>query len=137
MHKRACLDLTSSNWRDYRSARNKVVHLIRNAKRSFYRDSINKNLDNPKNLWRIIRSLAPSKCSNLPSHLTIDGKNYYDYREIANLFNEHFVNISSSVALNKASFPNYDLISQFVKFKLPPNTTYCIPPVSEEFVRTN
>lgn len=138
LHKRASIDNTTSSWRDNRSARNKVVYIIRNAKRSFYRDSINNNLDNPKNLWRIIRSLAPSKCSNLPSHLTIDGKNYHDYHEIANLFNEHFVNISSTVTLNQTSFsPNCDLISDFVNSKLPPGTTYCIPPVSVEFVKTN
>ena len=59
-----------------------MVHRIRNAKRSFYRNSINNNLENPKNLCRIIRSIAHSKCSKLPNHLTIDGKSYHDYHNI-------------------------------------------------------
>ena len=106
LHRKAVMTNNASNWCEYRSARNRVVDLIRNhAKRSFYRNSINNNLENPKNLWRIIRSLAPSKCSKLPNHLTIDGRNYHDYYDIANLFNEHFANISSSVQLNHVSDP--------------------------------
>ena len=81
----------------YRSARNRVVYIIRNAKRSFYRNSINNNVKNPKNLGRIIRYLAPSKCSKLPNHLIINGLNYHDYYDIENLFNEHFANISSAI----------------------------------------
>ena len=92
---------TELHWREYRLARNQVVHLIRKAKRDFYRNSINCNLDNPKNLWKIIRNLAPSQCSNLPSHLLVDGIIYYSHIDIANLFNAHFVNIASSVVLNK------------------------------------
>ena len=63
-----------------------MVHLIRNAKRSFYQNSINNNLENPKNLWRIIRSLALSKCYKLPNHLTVNDKNYHDHYDFANLF---------------------------------------------------
>lgn len=129
----------ASNWCEYRSARNRVVDLIRNhAKRSFYRNSINNNLENPKNLWRIIRSLAPSKCSKLPNHLTIDGRNYHDYYDIANLFNEHFANISSSVQLNHVSDPpNWECIADYVDFKLPSGVSYCILPISEIFVRSS
>lgn len=98
LHRKAILSNNALCWREYRLARNRVVHLIHYSKRSFYRNSINNNLDNPKNLWRIIRSLAPSKCSKLQNHLTIDGLNYHDY-DIANLFNEHLANISSSIHL--------------------------------------
>ena len=96
LHRKATLKNNALNWRDYCSGRNRMFHVIRNAKRSFYGNSIN-NLENPKNFWRIIRSLAPSKCSKLPNHSTVDDKNYHDYYDIANLFNENFVNISSSV----------------------------------------
>ena len=93
-----------------------MVHRIRNAKRSFYRNSINNNLENPKNLCRIIRSIAPSKCSKLPNHLTIDGKSYHDYHNIAILFKEHFANISSSVQLSDVSEPpNWNRIAGYVR----------------------
>ena len=75
LHRRAIRYSTELHWREYRLARNQVVHLIRKARRDFYRNSINCNLDNPKNLWKIIRNLALSQCSNLPSHLLVDGIN--------------------------------------------------------------
>ena len=138
LHRKTILTNDALNWRESRSARNGVVHLIRYAKRSFYRNSINNNLENPKNLWRIIRSLASSKCSKLPNHLTIDGMNYDDYYDIANFFNEHFANISSSVQLNHASDPpNWERIAYYVDSKLPSGVSYCIPPISENFVRTS
>ena len=70
LHRKAILTNDALNWREYRSARNRVVHLIRYAKRSFYRNSINNNLENPKNLWRIIRFLAPSKLASSSYLLT-------------------------------------------------------------------
>ena len=97
LHRKAVTTNNASNWREYRSERNRVVYIIRNAKRSFYRNSIYNNLKNPKNFGRIIRYLSPSKCSKLPNHLIINGLNYHDYYDIENLFNEHFANISSSI----------------------------------------
>ena len=105
----------SAHWDAYRRARNSVVHVIRNAKRAFYRDAIKSNLDNPKNLWKIIRNITPSKCSNLPSHLSVDGKIVSNNTEIANLFNQHFANITSSVDLGDAPVcPNWDYFTNFV-----------------------
>ena len=95
-------------------------------------------IENPKNLWGIIRSLAPSKCSKLPNHLIIDGVNYHDYYDIANFFNEHFANISSSVQLNHVSDPpNSEGIADYVDSKLPSGVSYCIPSISENFVKTS
>ena len=101
------------------SSRNKVVHMIRSAKRVFYRNAIKSNLDNPQHLWRIIRNISPAKCSNLPGHLS--GHILSDNTEIANQFNDHFANITSSVDLGDAAplYPNWDYISEFVASKLP------------------
>ena len=64
--------------------------------------------------------------------------NYHDYYDIANFFNEHFANISSSVQLNHASDPpNWERIAYYVDSKLPSGVSYCIPPISENFVRTS
>ena len=101
LHRRAIRYNTELHWREYRLARNQVVHLIRKAKRDFYRNSINCNLDNPKNLWKVIRNLARSQCTNLSSHLLVNGIIYDSHIDIANLFNAHFVNIASLVVLNK------------------------------------
>ena len=73
LHKLASAHNNSSNWDAYRHARNKVVLMMRSAKRVFYRNAIKSNLDNPKNLWRIIRNISLAKCSNLPWHLSVNG----------------------------------------------------------------
>ena len=114
-----------------------VVHLIRKAKRDFYRNSINCNLDNPKNLWKKIRNLAPSRCSNLLSHLLVDGIIYDSHIDIANLFNAHLVNIASLVVLNKntSTTPNWDYLKVFVGSKLLPlGVSFTIPPITTDFV---
>ena len=108
LHRKATLTNNALNWRDYCSARNRMVHLIRDAKRSFYRNSINNNLEDPTNLWRIIRSLAPSKCSKLPNHLTVN----------------HF-----------SDPPNWDCIADYADTKQPSGISCCISPISENFVR--
>ena len=48
LHRRAIRYNTELHWREYRLAGNQVVHLIRKAKRDFYRNSIICNLDNLK-----------------------------------------------------------------------------------------
>ena len=100
--------------------------------RDFYRNSINCNLDNPKNLWKIIRNLAPSQCSNLPSHLLVDGIIYDSHIDIANLFNAHFANIASSVVLNKnaSTTPNLGYLKDVVRSKLPLGVSFTIPPIT-------
>ena len=135
LHRQAVRYNTELHWREYRLARNQVVHLIRKAKRDFYRNYINCNLDNPKNLWKIIRNLAPSQCSNLPSHLLVDGIIYDSHIDIANLFNAHFVNIASSVVPNKnaSTTPNWGYLKDFVRSKLPLGVSFTTPPITSVF----
>ena len=117
----------------------KVVHMIRSAKRVFYRNAIKSNLDNSKNVWRIIRNISPVKCSNLPGHLSVNGHIVSDNTEIANQFNGHFANITSSVDLGDAPlYPNWDYISEFVASKLPSSAPlFTIPPISEQDVESS
>lgn len=118
--------------------RTNASNLICNAKCYFYRNSISNSLENPEDLWCIIRSLLPSKCSKLPVHLTVDDKKYRDYYDIANLFNEHLGNISSSVQLNPFSDPpDWESSADYVDSRLPSGIPYCIPPISEYFVRSS
>ena len=52
--------------------------------------------------------------------------NYHDHYDIANIFNEHFVNISSSVQLNHVSDPpNWVYIANYVDSKNFARTSLC------------
>ena len=84
----------------------------------------------------IIRNLAPSQCSNLPSNLLVDGTIYDSHIDIANLFNAYFVNIASSVVLNKneSTTPNWDYLKGLVRSKLPLGASFTILPITSVFV---
>ena len=62
-----------------------------------------------------------------------------DNTEIANQFNDHFANITSSVDLGDAPlYPNWDYISEFVASKLPSSAPlFTIPPISEQDVESS
>ena len=68
--------------------------------------------------------------------LLVDGIIYYSHIDIANLFNAHFVNIASSVVLNKntSTTPNWDYLKVFVRSKLPVGVSFTIPPITTDFV---
>ena len=83
----------------------------------------------------IIRNLAPSQCSNLPSNLLVDGTIYDSHIDIANLFNAHFVNIASSVVhKNESTTPNWDYLKGLVRSKLPLGASFTILPITSVFV---
>ena len=135
LHALAVRHNTDIHWREYRSARNRVVHLIRQSKRDFFQESIKSNLDNPRHLWRIIRNIAPANYSKLPSHLTVNGITYNKSIDIANLFNSHFANIASAVQLHPPdSPPDWNFLHEFILSKLPNNKSFVIPPVTSSFV---
>ena len=118
---------TESHWREYRLARNEVVHLIRKAKRDFCRKSIDWNIDNPKNLWKIIRNLTRSQCSNLPSHLLVDGIIYASHSDIAKLFNAYFVLLPQlCLTKTKIRIPTGIIWKKSVRSKLPPGASFLV-----------
>ena len=84
----------------------------------------------------IIRNLAPSQCSDLPSNLLVDGTIYDSHIDIANLFNAYFVNIASSVVLNKneSTTPNWDYLRGLVRSKLLLGASFTILPITSVFV---
>ena len=61
---------------------------------------------------------------------------YDSHIDIANLFNIHFVNIASSVVLNKnaSTTPNWSHMKDFVRSKLPLGVPFTIPPITFVFV---
>ena len=59
-------------------------------------------------------------------------------KDIADSFIGHFTNIRNSVSLNNfTNSSNWDYLSNFLSSKIPPNTTFTIPPISESFVRNS
>ena len=72
--------------------------------------------------------------SNLPSHPLVDGIIYDSHIDIANFFNAHFANITSSVVLNQNETSNLDYLKDLVRSKLPQGASFIIPPITSVFV---
>ena len=68
-------------------------------KKDFIQDSITNNSKNPKELWKTIKKIIPSKCSSGPTKLTDDQDNEITNDDkMANMFNDYFVSIGESLA---------------------------------------
>ena len=112
-----------------------MIHLIKRAKKNYYNKAIKENLDKPKNLWKIIRNISPTKCVNLPNHVVINDKQYSNASDIANLFNEHFSNITNSVQIDPVpECLDWCPLTNFINSRIPLGISFSIPPISNDFV---
>ena len=81
--------------------RNKLNHLIKISKSSYYKKYFAENKFNLKNTWKGIKEIVGYKYgnSNIPSKIiTADNVDLTNCKSIANAFNEFFANIGNSLA---------------------------------------
>lgn len=100
LYKRFISNPTPQNCNIYKKYKNKFTYLLRMAKKKYYSDKFKESTNNVKNTWNIISELlnkkkAPAK---YPSLFT-DGKSTFsNLSDIANEFNNFFVNVGSTFA---------------------------------------
>ena len=125
---------------NYKKLRNLVVKMIREAKTVYYRILIEVKKKDSKTIWKYLNELVPNGKyrRNKPTLLTSDGKDYTDQKEIANLFNNFFVNISKNTIQDSHNSPNLyintNLINDFVNSRCKNGTKFSIPPMSSDLV---
>ena len=79
----------------YRTQRNKVVNMIKRAKRTFCTNAIRNRTDS-KTLWKHLKknaSYQASKSLYVPPIVVKDGTSISGEVNIVNCFNDHFINI--------------------------------------------
>ena len=84
----------------YKKFRNKVVFETRKNRVEYFKNYFNTNKNNMKKLWAGIRSIVnvgENKCGIQISHLTQDGKEINDPQQMANIFNNFFLNVSKKI----------------------------------------
>ena len=81
--------------------KNKVKSHINKAKSTYYRNLLNENISNMQKTWETINFLMnrTSKSSSLKK-LIVNDIEYYDSKEISNLFNEFFLKTPLDLASN-------------------------------------
>lgn len=56
-YRKAICDDTVQNWQQNKIERNTIVKLIKVRKKEFYESMINKNKENPTNMWKTLKEL--------------------------------------------------------------------------------
>lgn len=87
---RAEFDPSVENWAEYRRARNRYNKQIKRCKNDFIMSTINENIDDPKKLWREIKRYENGNDVKI-AHVVHEGLRFDAAREIAQVFNDFFV----------------------------------------------
>lgn len=89
--------------------RNKLNHVIRIGKKSYYFDKFQQNRNDMKGTWKIVNELLNNNNNvNLPDTFKIGDNTVSDKQEIANSVNDYFVNLGPSLAakIHSATLPS-------------------------------
>ena len=93
-------------WNDYKKARNEVNASIREARVTFFNDSIKKHSGNLKETWNVINSsLGRKPKMTVINELVYEGKDFVQKQDIAEQMSNHFCSLGSKLA---SGFPYTD-----------------------------
>ena len=111
------------NEQDYKKWRNKVTNLIQNAKKAQYQNLIERDKENPSSIYKIFQEVGagngPLKQSTIES-LNSGDTPIDDPLEMANKFNEFFVNIASKLKESTVNNSNHDKLKEFCQSSFHP-----------------
>ena len=83
----------------YKTLRNKVTIELRNTKRAYYNNEIEKQKGDPKRTWKTINQLIGNQKSNPAiTEVKINDESITSPAGITETFNNHFVNVGSKLA---------------------------------------
>ena len=119
-------------WSYYRKFRNKLNHVIRIAKKHHYVEKFTECRNDSKETWKTInRFIKGGKSSTMPNTFVKDGCNITGSGNIANEFNNFFVNLGPSLAekIPRVPFTNYSM-------GIPnPSSLFLFPTTEEEVIK--
>jgi exonuclease III len=119
----------------YKNYKNKLNSLIKIAERKHYQDLLEDNKHDMKKSWKVLKEVIGNDSSNSSanSEIKINNSISNDSYEIANSFNEYFVNIASTLSKNIPVVEN-KLPTDFMN---DPNTNsmYLSPVSKEELIK--
>ena len=125
-----CRDRQKSlgNENEYKILRNKVIKLIHNSKKTQYQSFIDNNKGNPGSIYKIFQEVGAGKGKQRQSTITsinVGDTQIDDSTEMANEFNDFFVNIASKLKepLTKS---NHDKLREFCNERISQETKFII-----------
>ena len=84
----------------YKIYANKLTRVKNLSKKLYYHSAIADRNSNPREIWKFIKTVIPSKSSTSsnPTELNVDDRTVENTNKIALTFNNHFVEIGRSIA---------------------------------------
>ena len=117
---------------EYRILRNRVSMMIDSAKKETYQTKVEDGKDDPSSIWKLFKQFGTSKkgsAKNNSFEFKINNKTISNDLDIANVFNDYFVNIQSK--LKEPIQPSeFTLLKHFVDSKVNDGTNFTIPLVN-------
>jgi len=112
----------------YKNYRNALTKLIKQAKYQYYKQKLDNTNNNYKEFWKIINEASGHKQQKKPhfSELNVDGKCIKDNFEIAQRFNNFFINVGTQMANSIRNFElpvTNSLYNNYQSIFIPPITT--------------
>lgn len=100
----------------YKRYKNKLTNILRQSEKDYYNKVLSYHKNDIKATWKVLNKLINSKCSNsgLPNSFTHNDKVISDKKEIANGFNNFFVNVGPSLA-GKITPPESGNVNDYLK----------------------
>ena len=79
----------------YKKYKNKLISIIRISRKEYYKNKLDRNKDNIKGIWNILNSIIRDnvKQNSLPKYFKEDDIENYNMEEVADRFNNFFVNV--------------------------------------------
>lgn len=118
LYRRYINNPSEANKREYNSYRNKLTHIIRKNKRSYYADAIDASQGDSKKSWKVLnkvlgRGNKPTVLPDIKNYKASDSCNDISYGDLANCFNNYFISIGENIS-NKINQPQGASFRQFV-----------------------
>ena len=97
LYKKFCKYPTHNNKNKYKRLRNKVNVILKNARSRYYEKRFQKNKYNMQKTWKLINDMLCKNKNDLPSFIVHENNKVTDLKDIADIFNDYFINIGLSV----------------------------------------
>ena len=121
---------------NYNHWRNETTRLIRDAKKTYYSQSIELYKNDPQKISKVFHELN-KKTNDTTSIKTItyNNKTYTNDDDIANIFNEYFTSVTEKYLNNdKILSQNLHKLEHFISTKIPKGNIFNIIHMTEDFV---
>ena len=112
LYKMSVVKKDTASEKKYKSYKNKLTTILRQAEAQYYSEKLNSVKGDIKNTWMVLKNVINKNVSEISSHnsFTYRGSKVTNSDQIANIFNEYFVNVGPSLAKN-IDIVNKDLVN--------------------------